>query len=188
MPRYTTMWRYQRVSSTTDKRPALNARILAFLPALLIMAAIFFFSSQPADDSDAVSGLAGYQIFSAANRVFGLGLDPAELLAITAKYQHPIRKTAHFTEYMFLGISVLFGISVNFRALMSGPIRAGGTALLITAAYAASDEIHQLFVPGRAGRVSDCLIDSLGALFGITVYLLLYGRRHHAEDRRKTEA
>ncbi len=175
------------MSSSTGKKTPLYRRILAFLPAVLIMAMIFFFSSQPSDDSDAVSGLAGYRIISAANDVFGLGLDPTELLEITAKYQHPIRKTAHFTEYMLMGISVLFGMSVNFQTLFTRPVRAGGIALLITAAYAASDEIHQLFVPGRAGKISDCLIDSLGALFGITVYLLLLRRKHHAEDQHEAE-
>lgn len=46
-------------------------------------------------------------------------------------------------------------------------------AFIISALYAASDEFHQLFVPGRAGRVSDVLIDSLGALLGVLFFILL---------------
>ncbi|WDC84212.1 VanZ family protein [Caloramator sp. mosi_1] len=40
-------------------------------------------------------------------------------------------------------------------------------AFLICFVYAASDEFHQYFVPGRGPRVKDVLIDSLGAIVGI---------------------
>ena len=40
-------------------------------------------------------------------------------------------------------------------------------AFLICGLYAISDEIHQLYVQGRSGQVSDVLIDSSGALVGI---------------------
>ena len=38
--------------------------------------------------------------------------------------------------------------------------------------YAASDEFHQLFVEGRAGSVRDVMIDTAGALIGVTVAVL----------------
>ena len=37
--------------------------------------------------------------------------------------------------------------------------------------YAISDEIHQLFVPGRAGQVRDVLIDSAGSFLGIILVM-----------------
>ena len=37
--------------------------------------------------------------------------------------------------------------------------------------YAISDEIHQLFVPGRSGQVRDVLIDSAGSLLGIIIVM-----------------
>ena len=40
---------------------------------------------------------------------------------------------------------------------------------VITTAYAGTDELHQLFVPGRSGQVSDVLLDSAGALIGLAV-------------------
>lgn len=43
-------------------------------------------------------------------------------------------------------------------------------SLAICLAYAISDEINQLFVPGRGGEVKDDIIDSDGALVGILVY------------------
>ena len=35
-----------------------------------------------------------------------------------------------------------------------------------------SDEVHQLFVPGRGAQVKDVLIDSAGAIVGICIYVL----------------
>jgi VanZ family protein len=42
--------------------------------------------------------------------------------------------------------------------------------LLIAIVYAASDEIHQLFVPERFPSVKDVLIDLIGILFAILIY------------------
>ena len=46
----------------------------------------------------------------------------------------------------------------------------GISAVAVAVLYAATDEIHQLFVPGRAGRFSDVCIDTLGAV----IWLLLF--------------
>ncbi|HJA34824.1 MAG TPA: VanZ family protein [Candidatus Mediterraneibacter merdigallinarum] len=40
---------------------------------------------------------------------------------------------------------------------------------LTAALYAATDEVHQLFVPGRSGQISDVILDSAGALAGVLV-------------------
>ena len=45
---------------------------------------------------------------------------------------------------------------------------------LIAALYAASDEIHQLFVPGRSGQLSDVILDSAGALAGVAAFTVLW--------------
>lgn len=51
-----------------------------------------------------------------------------------------------------------------------------GRMFLITVAicflYAISDEIHQYFVPGRACRVFDVLIDTSGSAFFCLVYFV----------------
>lgn len=80
-----------------------------------------------------------------------------------------IRKAAHFLE--FTGLAVLFFNALyrsfgRFRPFLS---------FVLTAAYAASDEIHQLFVEGRACRVFDFFVDCAGAATGIAVlYLLIF--------------
>ncbi len=45
-------------------------------------------------------------------------------------------------------------------------------SLLAAVLYSVSDEIHQYFVPGRACRIFDVGVDSLGALTGILAFVL----------------
>ena len=45
--------------------------------------------------------------------------------------------------------------------------RALFSAWLTASAYAATDEFHQLFVPGRSGQISDVILDSAGAALGV---------------------
>ena len=47
------------------------------------------------------------------------------------------------------------------------PVAAAGLALVLAAAFACTDEWHQLSVPGRDGNLRDVLIDSAGAVAGV---------------------
>ena len=49
-------------------------------------------------------------------------------------------------------------------------------ALCLSVLYACTDEFHQLFVDGRSAQVTDVLIDSVGALSGVLLTLLIYRR------------
>lgn len=46
-------------------------------------------------------------------------------------------------------------------------------ALAICISYAISDEVHQLYVPGRSGEVRDVIIDTAGASLGILSYVAI---------------
>lgn len=84
-----------------------------------------------------------------------------------------IRKTAHFTEYAVLALLALralkFSRPVDFQ---NHYWQFAGWALLITAAYAASDEWHQSFVPGRTASPVDVLIDTTGGLAALVAATL----------------
>lgn len=68
-----------------------------------------------------------------------------------------IKKGLHALAY-----GILAGLW--WRALLSLALRRPRLwAFVASLAYAASDEWHQRFVPGRHGQVSDVLIDGLGA-------------------------
>ena len=87
-----------------------------------------------------------------------LNIDNIELLSLI------IRKLAHFTEYFILGLFVY--------NLIYGYNKKKYVALIICILYAMSDEIHQLFVPGRSCQMLDVCIDSIGSMLGI--YLLSF--------------
>ena len=74
-----------------------------------------------------------------------------------------VRKTGHFTEYAVLALLVLRAFRKSTPEFWSTRVwRAAVCALLVTAAYAATDEFHQVFVPGRTASPGDVLIDSSG--------------------------
>jgi VanZ family protein len=77
-----------------------------------------------------------------------------------------VRKTAHFVEYGMMGL--LVWRLIHFDSAWA-PCRSREflTALLVAALYAASDEFHQSFVPGRQPAVRDVLIDCCGAGVGL---------------------
>ena len=79
-----------------------------------------------------------------------------------------IRKAAHFTEFGILGVFATAGFGI-FRELRIMYIKRAFAAVGFSLLYAISDEIHQLFVKGRACSVTDVIIDVAGALFFIFV-------------------
>lgn len=74
-----------------------------------------------------------------------------------------VRKFAHFFEYAVLGF--LIGCAFFLSRRRFSPI----TAVICSALYSISDEIHQYFVPGRACRIFDVGVDTLGALTGTLI-------------------
>ena len=88
-----------------------------------------------------------------------------------------IRKFAHLTEFAIFSVLV-------FRGLRGG--RTGWkltwaiATLLIAAAYASLDELHQSFVPTRGPSIRDVAIDIFGALLtqlGVWLYARRAGKR-----------
>ena len=84
---------------------------------------------------------------------------PATLLLVHAL----IRKLAHVAEYVVLSMLVLRGVRGDRRGWR---LTWALAALAIALSYAALDEVHQLFVPGRGGSARDVLLDGCGAAIG----------------------
>lgn len=74
-----------------------------------------------------------------------------------------VRKTAHGIEYCALGI--LLFLAAGFLAKKQK--KRCAAAFLTGAAFAALDEFHQYFVPGRSCELRDMLIDTTGVTAGI---------------------
>jgi VanZ family protein len=93
-----------------------------------------------------------------------------------------VRKAAHLTEFALLAW-------LWWRALRK-PKRhdarpwswkQAALALAVVISYAAIDEFHQRFVPGRTGSIKDVGIDTAGGTLGIIVLRLSHGRRKRTE-------
>lgn len=87
-----------------------------------------------------------------------------------------VRKAAHVTVYAVLAVLLWRALRKPERQQW-GPWnwRVAGLALGLAALYAITDEFHQAFVPSRSGQVTDVLLDSAGAAFGLFA-LWLFGR------------
>ena len=76
-------------------------------------------------------------------------------------------KLLHVVAYLILGSFVLRATHGGLSELRLVPTLA---AFLLTLAYGVSDEIHQLYVPGRVASVADVGADALGA--GLSILLM----------------
>lgn len=123
------------------------------------MILIFFMSHKPAPESAEMSGFIVEWLLE-----HGIGRSVAESLDFI------VRKCAHMAEYFVLTYCASF-LFIHIKKSCVVSIRI--LPVMIAVLYAISDEIHQLFVPGRAGKVSDVLIDSVGIAIAF-VLLTLY--------------
>lgn len=127
----------------------LRSRSRAFSVLFIWMAVIYLFSSMPGSGSGA---------------------------QLTLRYLLE-RKGAHVIEYL-----ILFLLSFNAFRLAYPKERFGfhvSTAAALSLLYAFSDETHQLFVPGREGKISDVGIDVIGIMVGMIVVGIMKRKRHN---------
>lgn len=145
-------------------------RIIAFVIAVSIAVFIFAMSSQSRKESADTSGGIIRKIAEFLNSEFD-EMTEAEQTEYIESFQFIIRKTAHFSLYAalcyFLGVAMMtFSLlSYKWRYLI---------AYCSSVIYAASDEIHQLFVPGRGCQFRDVCIDACGAAFGLLLVWLCF--------------
>ena len=130
--------------------------LLGWAAVAACMGVIFYLSHQPAEESAELS-------LVVMNGIFAVFAWLAEFLGHEA-----FRTLAHGLEYC--GLSALL-----FHAFLQTTGKSKPFACFAVAvAYAVSDEIHQIFIPGRAFQISDMLVDATGAAAGIAVCVLLY--------------
>jgi VanZ family protein len=56
-------------------------------------------------------------------------------------------------------------------------------AIIVASIYGATDEFHQSFVPDRTPRVTDWMIDTLGATFGAAMFYAYESYRRPKKNR-----
>jgi VanZ family protein len=108
-------------------------------------------------------------------------LNPHISTATIVSIHFALRKIAHSMEYAVLAGLLWRGLRGTFST--ASKMLLALITFLVAAAFAASDEYHQSFVPSRTASAHDVVIDCVGAL--VTLLLCLMFARARA---RKAEA
>lgn len=146
----------------------------------VILTGIFWFSAQPATQSNNLSVSFTEKIVEFLPVV--RDYTPEQKAELAIEWNGYIRKYAHFSLYCLLGIVVSGGALLSFRA---GIWKRWCLALVFCLICAVGDEIHQLFVPGRSCELKDVLIDFGGSFLGCLLVMGLAAAFHGLRGRKK---
>ena len=134
-----------------------------------IMVVIFKLSHQTATESSETSGSLIAWIYSVLGLIFS---------------QDTIRTLAHLCEFGLFGF-----LTTNFvfsHTNKTKPV----ISIIFAFLYAFSDEIHQLFIDGRAFQFSDLIVDLSGIIIGTALFTLIIfaiKKLTDSKDRKQTE-
>ena len=129
---------------------------------------IFCMSAKDATKSGKMSGGLIRRIAPLINHKFHL-LDEVAQTTFVESLQDVVRTLAHFFEFTLLGVLSFFSFRFTLNCRKKGVIY----GVLMGWLYALSDEIHQIFVPGRTFQLKDILVDCGGILLGASAAFLL---------------
>lgn len=152
--------------------------IISICLILIWIGVIFGFSSKSGDESNAQSKGIIQSVAETAithsnekNKTINGKYVAKKTSTIAEMLNVIVRKSAHASIFCVLSILVMKFILIlkgenKFRYYIVG--------MVICFLYACTDEFHQLYVPGRTGRFTDALIDTLGATIGCVVIWGIY--------------
>ena len=127
--------------------------VISAAALLAVLVTIFYLSAQTAKESSGTSGGLISWLKDALNIEFS---------------QDFIRTVAHMCEFAGLGLLVQnmeFSLKSKTKPLL---------CVLLSWAYAWTDEIHQIFVDGRAFQLSDLFVDLAGIILGVAAFNIFY--------------
>ncbi|MBE6815841.1 MAG: VanZ family protein [Ruminococcaceae bacterium] len=126
---------------------------VSLIIVLSLFVLIFCLSHQSGEESTETSGW----FTSLLNFIF-----PFELT------EDFVRTMAHFSEFACLSF-FMNNLFVSYKEKLT-PVFACALSFF----YAITDEIHQIFVPGRACQFLDMMVDLAGIVSGMFVFTILY--------------
>lgn len=107
-----------------------------------------------------------------------LWLHPQISIGTIATIHFALRKLGHLTEYAILATLLWCALRSTFASTRSIAITM--LVFLASAVFAASDELHQSFVPTRTASIKDVMIDIGGAAIALSLCFALRRRRRPA--------
>ena len=147
-------------------------KIINIVLLLVCMIGIFLFSSEDRDTSTNTSIETTKKVVSVVSN------DEDTSTKIAKDYFNEVRKSAHLIEYLCLGILVI-NVLKDYHKINIWMVL---ICIVFCMLYALSDEIHQIYVPGRSCELRDIFIDTSGSIIGIIIYSLInfiYRKRYN---------
>jgi VanZ family protein len=129
--------------------------IVYWILSVLWLGVIFLFSARTASD-----------YHNSASFLFNINLPQWLTFAVW--------ESGHFLEYLVLGFFMLSAVSSTFK--LKKPMQII-IVMAICILYALSDEIHQLYVPGRTFQALDLILDTLGSASGTAIAIFIQKRK-----------
>lgn len=148
-------------------------KLLSLVPTILLLFLIFGFSAQDGESSGSLSFEISLFLVKLASPFLPAAMSEEVLLERAELIHYFVRKAAHMTEYFLLTLSLQLPLTAWFSDKISPKFRIV-IGFAATVLFAALDEYHQTFVPGRSGNFTDVCIDSTGALIASLFLLLFY--------------
>ena len=141
-------------------------RQMLIIPVIIWMAVVFKFSNEPAEVSDNTSSRVTRIIVQIITSEQTSENEKQELIE---KIDPIVRKIAHFTLYAIGGFLIMIYINIYNM----DDVKKILYSVLLGTIYASSDEIHQIFIPGRSGQLTDVIIDTMGVATGACLCLII---------------
>ena len=141
-------------------------KTISIVLLILWMIIIFSFSSADANKSTGTSDKVMTTMIEIKDKITDQETPISEKEIIVKNSSFYVRKIAHITEYLILGL-------LMFNALKQFNILNIYYAIILCILYSCTDEFHQLFINGRSGSFRDVLIDTIGILLGTYLYKIL---------------
>ena len=135
-------------------------KIINLVLLFMWMGLIFFMSSNNGEKSTGQSDLVITILSSTGINLSGSFGEFASVI---------VRKAAHVCEYMILSL-LLYNVLKDYIRITKKIMIYTIIGVIL---YAMSDELHQMFVPGRAGRIQDVFIDTIGGVIGLVAIKII---------------
>lgn len=146
----------------------MGKKIISIILLILWLCFIFYNSNQNGVESTKESDGVIINIVSTFTNI---KKDSKEMKNVVNKLSFFVRKSAHFIEYLILG-----GLIINVLYLFNVP-RYLVISIILSIIFASIDEINQLHIADRSGEITDIILDTIGALSGVTIYYKLIAKK-----------
>ncbi len=133
-------------------------KFIYIILTLIVLISIYYLSSMNNKETNSLSkGI----VYKSIELVEGINHKEYDKKSIVNKLNYPIRKCAHFTLFLLLGVCIfllLNSFNISNRFIIS---------IVLCIIFSILDETHQIFTSGRTPLLTDIIIDSFGSVVGI---------------------